>query len=76
MYFIISESSGQFKSYQFRDSVVWSEMIAAIEGNVIELFQSNLLEPKHFDEYFNSNYQKKYGKTKNDSRGGNKSKVG
>ncbi len=76
MYFIISESNGQFKSYQYRDSVGWSEMIASIEGNIIELFQSSLLEPKHFEEYFGSNYQqKKYGKTKT-TDSGNKSKVG
>ena len=74
MYFIITEVGGQFKSATFANSNDWDEMIASLEGEVIELFQSDKLEPRHFEEYFDFNYRKKkHGKTDSIR---NKSKVG
>ena len=60
MYFIIQKINNQFSRSVYLDSVPWDEIISKIKsfGTILELFQSSSLELKHFEEYFQTTYQK------------------
>lgn len=69
MYYIVTEQSGKFHSYHFENSVVWEKMIASVDGGIVELFRSDSLEPKDFEDFFFFTYVKKqYGKSDNTSK--------
>ena len=59
MYFIVHKKDNRFEKLTFPNSTPWEELVSKIEGSVIEIFQNDMLESKHFDEYFNATYRKK-----------------
>ena len=59
MYFVVHKKDNRFEKLTFPNSTLWAELVSKIDGTVIEIFQNDLLEMKHFDEYFTATYRKK-----------------
>lgn len=57
MYFIIYKKDN-IEKLTLPDSTTWEELLSKIQGTVIEIFQSNILECKNFDEYVAATYHK------------------
>lgn len=72
MYFIIYKKNNRFEKLVFPNSILWNEMIAKVQGIIVEIFKNDLLELKHFDEYFNASYRKESKKHENQARRYNK----
>lgn len=59
MYFIVTKTNNSFKHYTFDNSIEWADLLSKLDGNIIELFQNEVLEVLDFNSYFNERYFKK-----------------
>jgi len=57
MYFIVYKKDEKFERATLPSSSLWEEVVARIEGTLVELFKNDILDVRSFDEYFFSNYR-------------------
>jgi hypothetical protein len=57
MYFIVYKKDEKFERATLPSSSPWEEVVARIEGTLVELFENDKLDARGFDEYFFSNYR-------------------
>jgi hypothetical protein len=59
MYFVVYKNDNKFERLTFPNTTLWEELVSKIEGTVVEIFQNDKLEVRHFDDYFNATYRRK-----------------
>lgn len=58
MYFVIVKRA-DYEQFSMPNSAAWADLTAKIGNDtVVEIFQNDLLEMKHFLEYFNGTYRR------------------
>ena len=59
MYFVIARNNGLFTNQTYQNSVKWDTILSKNKGEIVEIFQNDLLEVKDFNDYFEENYLRK-----------------
>lgn len=52
MYFLIYEIGGSLRKKIFDATTPWEVLLSAFKGTVVELFKSDKLTPRQFNDYF------------------------